>query len=109
MLARPLFIALLVSGLAFGQTKEGADGAKPQDGAIKGGTVLPGESAGSPDGRGTSAPTARGKQRCNELSGSLRDECLEQERNATTGGTRAPDAPAPAPGAPGDPMPQNPR
>ena len=51
------------------------DGAAPADGALKGGTILPGESAGIPDDKKT-------KQRCEELSGSLREDCLKQEREA---------------------------
>jgi hypothetical protein len=60
------------------------DGSGPADGAIKGGTILPGEQGGIPDdkakgsaGAGGSAPKAR---RCDELSGSLREQCLEKER-----------------------------
>ena len=51
------------------------DGAGPADGALKGGTILPGESAGIPDDKKT-------KRRCEELSGSLREDCLKQEREA---------------------------
>ena len=51
------------------------DGAGPADGALKGGTILPGESAGIPDDK-------KIKQRCEELSGSLREDCLKQEREA---------------------------
>jgi hypothetical protein len=51
------------------------DGAGPADGALKGGTILPGESAGIPNDKKT-------KQRCEELSGSLREDCLKQEREA---------------------------
>src|SRR5437762_13785861 len=91
-------VAAVNSTAAFGQVQEGKDGAKPQDGAIKGGSIIPGESAGTPDGRGTAAPSARGVQRCNELTGTLRDQCLEHERNASGGATRSPDpAAAPAP------------
>ena len=51
------------------------DGAGPAHGALKGGTILPGESAGIPDDK-------KIKQRCEELSGSLREDCLKQEREA---------------------------
>jgi hypothetical protein len=88
---------LLFSALAFAQ--DAKDGAKPSDGAIKGGSVLPGETSGTPDSRPTPAPAPRGVERCNELSGTLREQCLEQERKASAGATSAP----------GEPPPQNPR
>jgi hypothetical protein len=59
------------------------DGAKPSDGAIKGGSILPGEQSGLPDER-------RMRQRCEELSGTLRDDCLKQQRDAGIGGTVKP-------------------
>jgi hypothetical protein len=86
---------LLFCALAFAQ--DAKDGAKPSDGAIKGGAVLPGETSGTPDGRAT--PSPRGADRCNELSGTLREQCLEQERKASAGATRSP----------GEPPPQDPR
>ena len=61
-----------------GQSK---DGAAPADGAIKGGSILPGEQSGMPD-------QAKSRARCDELLGSLRDDCLERERSAASGGTR---------------------
>jgi len=54
------------------------DGAGPADGALKGGTILPGESSGIPDGK----DSAKMKLRCDELSGTLREDCLKQEREA---------------------------
>jgi hypothetical protein len=61
------------------------DGAKPSDGAITGGSILPGESAGMPESK---TPSARALERCKELTGTLREECLrKQERDAATGGT----------------------
>ena len=84
---------LLFSALAFAQDPK--DAAKPSDGAIKGGSILPGETSGTPDGR----PSARGAERCQELSGTLREQCLEQEHKASAGATRAP----------GEPPPQDPR
>ena len=59
------------------------DGAAPSDGAIKGGPILPGESSGIPDREKNAA-------RCDQLLGSLREDCLEQERKAAAGGTRPP-------------------
>ena len=69
------------------------DGAKPADGAIKGGsaagsTIMPGERGGLPN---------KDIQRCNELTGSLREDCLKKEdRGAGTGSTMpsTPDKPA---------------
>jgi hypothetical protein len=57
------------------------DGAKPADGAIKGGsaagsTIMPGESGGLPN---------KDIQRCKELSGSLREDCLKKERDSSAG------------------------
>ena len=54
------------------------DGAGPADGALKGGTILPGESSGMPDGK----DSAKMKLRCDELTGTLREDCLKQEREA---------------------------
>lgn len=62
---------------------ESRDGAAPADGAIKGGTILPGETSGIPDDR-------KMEKRCEELSGSLREDCLKQQREAGGGGTKPP-------------------
>jgi hypothetical protein len=62
------------------------DGAAPSEGAIKGGSILPGESSGLPN-ETTKPPSTEGLKRCYELSGTLRDQCLLQERGASTGGT----------------------
>ena len=64
-----------------GSTPPGAsqDGSRPADGAIKGGSILPGEQSGVP-----------GKAKCEELNGTLREDCLKQEREAGTGGTQDP-------------------
>jgi hypothetical protein len=84
-----------------------ADGSRPADGAIKGG-ILPGESGGMPDK--SPLPGERIK-RCDELGGTLREECLMKEQEAGTGSSR----PAPANDAtksiapPDAPPPQNPR
>jgi hypothetical protein len=67
------------------------DGAAPSEGAITGGSILPGESGGVPTDRGISRlPSAEGIKRCYELSGTLRDQCLLQEQGASTGGTTIP-------------------
>jgi len=76
------------------------DGGRPGDGAIKGGSIVPGETGGLPD---------EGAKRCKEMSGTLREDCLKKEQDANTGagapdkgGARtAPDRDAPPP--------QNPR
>ena len=73
------------------------DGSRPADGAIKGGSILPGETSGVP-----------GKKKCEELTGTLREDCLKQEREAGTGSTdiRVRDLP---PSPPVTTPPQNPR
>jgi hypothetical protein len=90
-----LFAALAFAGTVAAQTGErgsaplgtSQDGSRPADGAIKGGTIAPGESAGMPE---------RKPNRCYEMSGTLREDCLKQEREAAAGETRLP-LPAPAP------------
>ena len=65
------------------------DGSRPADGAIMGGTpIAPGETAGTPNR--TPSESAEAKKRCDELTGSLRDQCLEKDRSGATGSTRAP-------------------
>jgi hypothetical protein len=89
----------LICAVAFAQTAgDGArgstppgmsqDGARPAEGAIKGGSaatggtaIAPGETGGLPNR--TPKEKAEGRKRCDELTGSLRDECLEEERSAT--------------------------
>ncbi|HUQ25034.1 MAG TPA: hypothetical protein VM140_05135 [Burkholderiales bacterium] len=90
---------LLFSAIAFAQ--DARNGEKPADGAIihKGEGMLPGETAGTPDGRGNPSLSARGAEPCKQLSGTPLEQCLEQERKAGAGATRAP----------GVPPPQNPR
>jgi len=92
-----------------------ADGSRPADGAIQGGTILPGEVGGAPtSGRGPTTPPGRTLDRCEELTGTLREQCLLKAQGASTGGTREPDA---ATGSAGerdgglrtDPPPQVPR
>jgi hypothetical protein len=62
------------------------DGAAPSDGALKGGSILPGESSGVPE---TSADRAKAQMRCEQLSGTLREDCLKQEGDAAAGGSKA--------------------
>ena len=83
------------------------DGAGPADGAITGGSILPGESAGTPQVRGTSE---RAKERCEELTGTLREQCLLRERNAGSGASAQPDIDSARRSDPRiEPPPQNPR
>ena len=61
----------------------------PADGAIKGGTILPGEKGGMPE----KEPAKKAEQdmlekRCEELSGSLREDCLKQQREQATSDIR---------------------
>ena len=70
------------------------DGSRPADGAIKGGpaiggtSIAPGETGGLP----TRTPTesAEAQKRCDELSGSLREQCLEKDRSSAATGGSAP-------------------
>ena len=88
-------LALVVSSVALAQTggeQRGSaplgtaqDGSRPADGAIKGGTIAPGESGGMPE---------RTPNRCYELKDTLREDCLkqQQERGGAAGGaSRLPD------------------
>jgi hypothetical protein len=95
-------------------TPRSPDGARPADGAITGGSIAPGETGGVPSvGRPAANSTERLK-RCNELTGTLREQCLLQERGSSSGGTSVPGT---APGTEDtkprgpqdDPPPQNPR
>ena len=63
--------------LAFATAGFGQD--KPSDGAIKGGTILPGETGGMPE-KGPSEEMRREtlEKRCAELKGTLREDCLKQ-------------------------------
>jgi hypothetical protein len=78
------------------------DGSRPQDGAIQGGSILPGEKSGVPN-------EAAGKavERCDEMQGRLRDQCLlkEEQQRSSVGGSRQPSVSEPAPNTP---PPQNP-
>jgi len=66
------------------------DGARPAEGAIKGGTsIAPGESGGVPSTKQVPSTSAERLERCGELKGSLREDCLKDERSAA-GGSSAP-------------------
>src|SRR3954467_1259270 len=64
------------------------DGSGPADGAVKGGSILPGEGAGVPNKDSKTTSTDRLK-RCDQLNGSLREDCMSKERSAA-GGSSAP-------------------
>jgi len=76
------------------------DGSAPAEGAIKGGAILPGEHSGVPD---------RPLSHCYELSGTLREQCLRDARNAGAGATRPPEASPTVRDPAHAPPPQNPR
>jgi hypothetical protein len=59
------------------------DGAAPSEGALKGGAILPGETGGMRD---SPPDQAKIEQRCKELSGTLREDCLRQGRESASGG-----------------------
>lgn len=64
------------------------DGARPADGAIKGGTsIAPGESGGMPSTKELPSTSAERLERCRELKGSLREDCLKDERSSASGGS----------------------
>ena len=61
------------------------DGARPADGAIKGGSIRPGESSGVPNTGGTAPNSQERLKRCEQLTGKLRDDCVQNERSAAGG------------------------
>src|SRR5262245_38213440 len=63
------------------------DGSRPSDGAIQGGAIAPGESGGIPDRLPQRSTTLGPRDRCNELEGTLRDQCL---RDLDAGGSARP-------------------
>ena len=77
------------------------DGARPAEGAIQGGSLAPGESGGmSRKDGGSSAGsggTAKPAQRCYELQGTLRKQCLaDRAVKKESAAPRAPTSGAPA-------------
>jgi len=85
------------------------DGSGAADGALKGGSIAPGETAGVPDEKTLNTPTERALSRCRDLQGTLREQCLKEAAGASTGGTR-PDVPgAVERDLRTEPPPQNPR
>ena len=103
-LAAPGFAQMTTDNPASTSTGKGAapDGARPGDGAIKGGSIVPGESSG--------VPTDRQASRCADLTGTLREQCLAQEKGVSSGGTATPDAEVAKPPTTREaPPPQNPQ
>ena len=100
-----ILIAWTLAGPVLPQTGErgsnppgtSQDGSRPADGAIKGGAILPGETAGVP-----------GKAKCEDLTGTLREDCLKQEREAGTGSSTDSRARETPPSPPLTTPPQNP-
>ena len=98
------FLAGLAAAQSAGDGERGStppglsqDGSRPAEGAIKGGSIAPGESAGRPGKAGGSAAaggTTSDLARCYQLEGSLREQCLAQQRDdALSRGSEAPRAP----------------
>jgi hypothetical protein len=101
---KPL-LALLFFALAAPAFAAGED--RPQDGAIQGGSIVPGERGGIPQSS-PDRPSGKALERCRELKGKLREQCLLKEReNSSAGasGTRKPEVMQPTPDTP---PPQNP-
>lgn len=100
-----LFFPALATAQANGDGERGStppglsqDGARPAEGAIKGGAIAPGESGGMPR-KGPAAPradtpgaggTASALQRCYQLEGTLREQCVADRLNKEESGARAP-------------------
>src|SRR3954464_5830157 len=61
------------------------DGSRRADGAIKGGSIRPGERAGQPNTGGTAPSTEERVQRCEQLDGKLRADCLKDEASPASG------------------------
>ena len=74
------------------------DGAHPAEGAIQGGSLAPGEKAGVPqkpqeDQAGSAAAggsAQSGAERCYQLEGTLREQCLSKEAEAARAPTSGP-------------------
>jgi hypothetical protein len=97
-------IALLALACLAGAAAAQSDGARPAEGAIKGGSIAPGESAGTPQREPAGSAAAGGSAsrlaRCYQLEGTLREQCLAQERddplNRGSEAPRSPTSGAPA-------------
>jgi hypothetical protein len=81
------------------------DGSGVADGAIKGGSIQPGERSGMPE----QSPAVK---RCEDLGGTLREQCLKDAQSASGGATLPGALPKPDPNVRDPstaPPPQNPR
>ena len=102
-----LLVLFLIGGFAAaqdgtrGSTPPGMsqDGAHPAEGAIQGGSLAPGEKAGVPqkpqekDQAGSAAAggsAQSGAERCYQLEGVLREQCLSKEAEAARAPISAP-------------------
>jgi hypothetical protein len=89
------------------------DGSSASEGALKGGSIAPGETAGVPnEGKALGTPSERAVARCKDLQGTLREQCLKDAAGASTGGTRPSESATPGPVGSDPraaPPPQNPR
>jgi hypothetical protein len=110
-----ILMAAALSGVSIAQTGErggippgtSQDGSRPSEGAIKGGSIVPGKSGDVPKA-GSNRPAESEINRCRELVGVLREQCL-RDLGASGSDARAADG---APSMPGrDPVtsPQKPR
>lgn len=89
-------VAQTAGDAARGSTPPGMsqDGSRPHEGAITGGKpIVPGETAGTPDRDVSTGKNEERLRRCDELSGSLREECLRKEGSGAAGGTSGGTAP----------------
>lgn len=70
------------------------DGAHPAAGAIQGGSLAPGERAGMPQkdpaGSAGGGSAKDGAERCYQLEGTLREQCLRKEAEAARAPTSGP-------------------
>ena len=120
LIAATAFLALASAAVA--QSPEGRgntppgmsrDGSAPGDGAIVGGSIAPGERGGTPSGKDTNAGREQALQRCNDLNGMLREQCLRNAESAGSGATSVPSGKQPIGGSDIEPRtappPQNPR
>jgi hypothetical protein len=108
----PIAAVLVVfAGVSLAQDRGGIppgtsqDGSGAADGALKGGSILPGERSGMPE----QAPAVK---RCEQLSGTLREQCLKDAESASGGATAPGALPKPDPNVRDPrqaPPPQNPR
>ena len=86
MTASRTLVSLVMLAFAASALAQAQDGAAPSEGAIKGGSILPGESGGMPEGT-AKAPSTEGLKRCYELSGTLRGGVIATAAHARVDGS----------------------